>query len=300
MNSGCLLPREGFPDALVLELSQTGAVTGTPSDPTNGQYTVDELYLEMRFPIVEMLELDAGFRYSDYDTFGDTTNWKLGMQLRPTDDLLIRGSAATSFRAPTISNLFGGSGISFPSVTDPCASNPTQNCINDGVPAAGFTQISTQVRTLVGGNPTAAPEEADTFTFGFVYQPSFAEGVAFSIDYYDVDIVDPITTVGAGVILSQCAETGEFCNLIDRFGPGPNEGAPLLIDNRITNAGRIETSGYDVLLEWKGIETDAGIFGVHWEGAFVDTYDKTQANGVVTPHAGYFRDDEDGHFAEFR
>jgi outer membrane receptor protein involved in Fe transport len=29
-------------------------------------------------------------------------------------------------------------------------------------------------------------------------------------------------------------------------------------------------------------------------------YDKTQANGVVTPHDGFFRDDEDGHFAEWR
>ncbi|MDJ0793161.1 MAG: TonB-dependent receptor [Woeseiaceae bacterium] len=288
------------PDALTLELSAVGAVTGTPSDPTDGQYTVDELYFEMRFPVVEMLELDAGFRYSDYDTFGDTTNWKVGLQFRPMDDILIRGSAATSFRAPTISNLFGGSGISFPSVTDPCASNPTQNCINDGVPAGGFTQISTQVRTLVGGNPTAEPEEADTFTFGVVYQPSALEGVSFAVDYWNVDIVDPITTIGAGVILSQCAETGEFCEKIDRFGPGPNQGAPLLIDNRITNAGRIETSGYDLLAEWKGIETDIGTFGVHWEGAIIDTYDKTQANGVVTPHAGYFRDDEDGHFAEFR
>jgi outer membrane receptor protein involved in Fe transport len=288
------------PDGLVLQLSETGAVTGTPSDPTDGSYTVDEVYVEFRVPVLDMLEFDMGARYSDYDTFGDTTNWKVGMQLRPIDDLLIRGSAATSFRAPTVSNLFGGAGISFPSVNDPCASNPTQNCINDGVPAGGFTQISTQVRTLVGGNPTVEPEEADTFTFGFVYQPSALEGVAIAVDYWDIDITNPITTVGAGVIMSQCAETGEFCDKIDRFGPGPNQGAPLLIDNRITNAGRVETSGYDLLIEWKGIETGIGDFGVHWEGSIIDTYDKTQANGVITPHAGYFRDDEDGHFAEFR
>lgn len=29
-------------------------------------------------------------------------------------------------------------------------------------------------------------------------------------------------------------------------------------------------------------------------------YDKTQANGTVVRHDGYFRDDEDGHFAEWR
>lgn len=288
------------PDALTLELSATGAATGTPSDATDGSYTVDELYVEFRVPLLETLELDAGFRYSDYDTFGDTSNWKAGLQFRPVEDLLIRASAATSFRAPTISNLFGGSGISFPSVADPCASNPTSFCIADGVPAGGFTQISTQVRSLVGGNPNAQPEESDNFTVGFVYQPSQVDGLAFSVDYWDYDVTDPITNVGVGVILSQCAESGEFCNLIDRFGPGPNEGAPILVDNRTTNAGRIETSGYDLLAEWKGIETGVGVFGVHWEASIIDTYDKTQANGVLTPHAGYFRDDEDGHYAEFR
>lgn len=288
------------PDALVSELAETGAVTGTPSDVTDGGYEVDEFYVEARVPVLENLELELGWRYSDYSTFGETDNWKVGVQYRPIDDLLVRGSASTSFRAPTISNLFGGAGISFPGVSDPCAGNPTSNCIADGVPAAGFTQISAQVRTMVGGNDGTQPEEADTFTLGFVYQPEWLPGAALSVDYYDVEIIDPITTVGASVILSQCAETGEFCDLIDRFGPGPNEGAPLLIDNRITNAGAVETNGVDILAEYRDIETDLGTFGVRWEATNLLEYDKTQANGTVVPHDGFFRDDEDGHFAEWR
>lgn len=246
------------PDAFVAELAATGAVTGTPSDVTLGGYEVDELFAEVRIPVLDVLDVELGWRYSDYDTFGDTSNWKLGVQFRPIEDLLIRGSAATSFRAPTITDLFGGAGIDFPSVSDPCASNPTPNCIADGVPAAGFTQIATQVRTLVGGNPTGQPEEADSFTAGFVWQPSNLAGVAIAVDYYDIEITDPITTVGTGLILSQCAETGAFCDLVTRFGPGPNEGAPVLVDNRTTNAGALEVSGVDFLAEWRDIETDFG------------------------------------------
>lgn len=288
------------PDALVLELAESGAVTGTPSDVTDGGYEVDEFFIEARLPFVDTFEVDLGYRYSDYDTFGSTSNWKVGAQFRPIDDLLIRGSAATAFRAPTIASLYGGSGISFPAVTDPCANNPTANCIADGVPQAGFTQISTQVRTQVGGSPSVEAEEADTFTLGLVYQPSQFDGVAFAIDYYDIELSNPITEVGASVILSQCAETGDFCDLIQRFGPGANEGAPLLIDNRTTNAGAIETSGIDLLAEWKGIDTEVGVFGVRWEATLLLEYDKTQANGTVVPHDGFFRDDEDGHFAEWR
>ncbi|MDP6537454.1 MAG: TonB-dependent receptor [Gammaproteobacteria bacterium] len=288
------------PDALVDELAETGAVTGTPSDVTNGDYEVDEVYLEARIPILDNLELELGGRYSDYDTFGDTDNWKVGVQYYPTDEILVRGSASTSFRAPTISNLYGGSGISFPAVTDPCSANPTPNCIADGVPAAGFTQISTQVRTLVGGNADSEPEDSDMYTVGFVYQPEAFPGVALSVDYYDIEVDDPITSVGASVILGQCATTGEFCDLIDRFGPGPNEGAPILIDNRTTNAGKLETSGVDLFAEYRDIETDVGTFGIRWEATYLREYDKTQANGTVVPHDEYFRDDEDGHFAEWR
>ena len=288
------------PDALVSELAETGAVTGTPSDVTDGGYEVDEFYVEARLPLLEQLEVDLGYRYSDYDTFGSTSNWKAGVQYRPTDELLVRGSASTSFRAPTVGSLYGGSGISFPAVTDPCASNPTANCIADGVPADGFTQISTQVRTQIGGSTTVQPEEADTFTLGFVYQPEAIDGVAFSVDYYDIEVTDPITTVGASVILSQCAASGDFCDKITRFGPGQNQGAPLLIDNKTTNAGALETSGVDFLAEWQGIATDVGMFGLRFEATMLLEYDKTQANGTVVPHDGFFRDDEDGHFAEWR
>ena len=288
------------PDALVAELAESGAVTGTPSDVTAGGYTVEEVYLEVRLPVLASLEADLGFRYSDYDTFGDTDNWKVGFQWRPMDDLLIRGSGATAFRAPNVEESFGGAGISFPSVSDPCAQNPTPNCIASGVPAAGFTQISTQIRTQVGGNADAQPEEAETFTLGLVYQPSFLEGVAFAIDYYDIEIDNPITTVGTSTILSQCAESGAYCGLVQRFGPGPNEGAPLLVDNRTTNAGKIEASGMDLLIEWRDIETSLGTFGIRWEGSYTDEYDKTLADGTVEEHAGFFRDEGDGHFAEWK
>ena len=288
------------PDGLVAALAETGAVTGTPSDITDGSYTVDELFLEFRVPALESLEVDLGFRYSDYDSFGDTSNWKLGVQYRPIDDLLLRGSAGTSFRAPSIQELYGGAGISFPSISDPCNENPTQFCLNDGVPAGGFEPISMQIRTQIGGNQQTKPEEADSFTLGAVYQPYQFPGVAVALDYYNVSIENPITQVGAQLILTQCKETGSFCEKIERFPEGDNHGNPKLVDNRTTNAGKLETSGIDLLAEWQGIESNFGTFGVRWEASLLLEYDKTGADGKVVPHDGFFRDDADGHFAELK
>ena len=42
------------------------------------------------------------------------------------------------------------------------------------------------------------------------------------------------------------------------------------------------------------------MFGLRFEATMLLEYDKTQANGTVVPHDGFFRDDEDGHFAEWR
>ena len=39
----------------------------------------------------ENLEMDVAVRYSDYDTFGDTTNHKVGVKWQPVDNVLVRG-----------------------------------------------------------------------------------------------------------------------------------------------------------------------------------------------------------------
>lgn len=293
---------EFIPDSQVAALGS--AATGTPAQATEGGYALDEVFAEIRLPVIEQVEIDAGLRYSDYDTFGSTTNYKVGLQVRPVESVLLRGSFNTAFRAPQIDDLFGGQSFSFPSVTDPCASNPTASCIADGVPAGGFDQISSQVRTLVGGNPDVQPEESETLTAGFVYSGSGSlDGVAFGVDYFDYEIVDPITTVGASVILQQCATTGAFCDLIDRVTtPGATEGAPILIVNTTTNVGMIEAAGVDFFAEYTGLEDPffGGVIDLKFDGTYYDQYDVTQADGSVVEHAGFFRDDQEGHFAHWR
>ncbi len=296
---------EFTPDALVASLG--AAASGTPSQATVGGYELDEFYAEARIPVLsgqplaEQLDFEVGLRYSDYDTFGDTTNYKVGVEYRPVDELLLRASANTSFRAPQINDLFGGNSFSFPSVTDPCSSNPTPSCIANGVPSGGFTQPSSQVRTQVGGNASVQPEESENFTAGAIWQPSAVDGLSLGVDYFQYEVTNPITTAGASVILTQCAATGAFCDQIDRFTSGPNVGAPLLIRNLTTNAGRIDAEGYDLFAEWSGIEVPTGgTLDLKWEGTIYETYDKTESDGTITEHAGFLRDDGDGLFSEAR
>ena len=71
-------------------------------------------------PFAKELTFSVASRYSDYGTFGDTTNSKFGFNWRPIDELLVRGTWAEGFRAPTIADLYGGISQSFEFYTDPC------------------------------------------------------------------------------------------------------------------------------------------------------------------------------------
>lgn len=226
------------PDAL----SVTGGSTNLAAGPTRGSYSVDELYAEFQVPILadmsfaKELSLSAATRYSDYDTFGDTTNNKFGLKWKPIESLLLRATYADGFRAPTINDLFGGGSQNFAFFTDPCdtnfgssATNPgtRANCINGvgGVGALGaqantFRQLAqgfvpatqpnqqTPVPFNNGSNPNLLPEESKSQTIGAAWSPSFVDGLYLSLDWWKIRIAETIVTDTATQQLNDCYVNG--------------------------------------------------------------------------------------------
>jgi len=286
-----------FPDALVA----LGITTGSSRLATQGSYTVDEAYFEAAIPLLsgapmaESLDLDVAVRYSDYDTFGDTTNHKIGIKWQPVDGLMIRGTLSSAFRAPSTSDLFGGAGITYPTVSDPCATNATSHCISDGVPEGGYEALGDQLRQTYGGNPEVQPEEADIFTVGLVFNPESIEGLSVTIDYWDIELTNAISSIGPDVILQGCAKSGDYCDKISRWP----DGNVKLIDDRTTNVGGVDSSGYDFNIRY-ATELDWGDLSVNWDSTFYDTYDKTLADGTIQKHAGWYVKDGDGNFPEWK
>ena len=70
--------------------------------------TTNAAFAEIGIPLTESLEANLAVRYEDFDELSEnTTDPKLSVLWRPTDDLSLRGSVGTSFRVPTIQQLFG-------------------------------------------------------------------------------------------------------------------------------------------------------------------------------------------------
>jgi outer membrane receptor protein involved in Fe transport len=291
-----------LPDALIA----LGITSGSPRKATQGSYSVDELYMETNVPLLsgapmaEVLELDLAVRYSDYDTFGDTTNHKIGVRWSPIDGLMFRGTSSTAFRAPSTLDLFQGASANSPLVSDPCQTNPTQFCIADGVPAGGFEPIGDQLSSTRGGNANLQPEEADITTIGVVYSPEFIEGLSFTIDYWDIELENAITTIGEQLILTKCATEGVFCDKITRFTSGDLAGNSSDIDDRNVNVGGIESSGIDFNMRY-ATDTEYGALTLNLDSTRYDTYDITQADGSIVENAGWFRRNSgDGNFPEWK
>ena len=96
------------PDALIV----TGATSGNASQPTSGSYDVTELFAEVQIPLLsgaqfaETLDANIALRYSDYSSFGSTTNGKYNLMWRPHNDLLLRITLSDGFRAPSVPSMF--------------------------------------------------------------------------------------------------------------------------------------------------------------------------------------------------
>lgn len=299
------------PDAF----NQAGASTGLPATTTRGNYSLDEIYAELSIPLLadvafaKELTLNVASRYSDYSNFGDTTNSKFGFQWRPTNDLLVRGTWAEGFRAPTIDNLYGGVGGSFEYYVDPCGaaggSQGSAACIAAGVPA-DYVQLGqgdepctsypcqTAYQFLSGSNPNLTPETATTKTLGLVYSPNYVDGLDFTLDWYKVEIENVISSDSVDDILGDCYELGvsSRCEGIVR---DPNTGAITFMQYGLTNKGAVNTEGYDLGVKYRIPEFGYGNFGFDWQTSYVSNY-RITADDAPGTHA----DNYTGRSSNFR
>ena len=93
------------------------------SAATAGSTNVKEVYTEFLVPIVKKLDLDLGYRMSNFNTAGTKGTWKAMFTFKALDSVSFRGGYQYATRAPNTAELFTGPTqqvVSFPSV-DPCS-----------------------------------------------------------------------------------------------------------------------------------------------------------------------------------
>jgi len=199
----------GYPAGLVNSL---GGYERTNPQPAAGSYSVYEAFVETELPLLKdlpwahSLSVNAAGRYVDYSISGSVEPWKVGLVYEPIDGLRLRASRSTDIRAPNLGELFQGSSQGTSIVQDPHY-------------PAGSNTVS--VLTGAVGNTALTPEIANTFTYGAVVTPSAIPGLTASIDYYEINIHDAISTLNAQQELNFCQNgSAQQCGFIIRNPSG--------------------------------------------------------------------------------
>jgi len=269
-------------------LTQSGETSGNQRDATSGGFRLDEAYVELSIPVIEGLTVSPAIRFSDHSAYGSNSTAKVGVEYRPIDDLLLRGTWAEGYRAPSISDLYAGNADSYPTLTDPC--NSVDGVVPDlpgcaGVPN-GYAQSNTQIRITNVSSPDLKPEESESKTFGFVYNPSFVDGLEFTVDYYDIEVTNSIGRYGASRILNECAtgDNAASCDYIDRDA----NGNVTDLRNFLQNSGTYNVEGIDFYTAYK-FDTEYGSFRTSLDVSYVmaNEFDGEEQVGVQYGDAGY-------------
>ena len=174
------------------------------------------IYADLENQVSDELLLGGAFRYEDYSSFGDTNDFKLKAMYQLNENVSLRASTSTGFRAPTQGQV---------NVVN------TQTTLVDG-------QL-TQAQTLPGfklGAGQLKPEEATNTSFGVVYNK---DGLSLTADFFNIELEDRVA------LTSNAAPTAAQVTAMGAAGI-PN---PELIGqvNYFTNDFDTETSGYDLV-----------------------------------------------------
>ncbi|MBS0456825.1 MAG: TonB-dependent receptor [Proteobacteria bacterium] len=278
-------------------LRQDGESQDSFAAPISAGYNVNEVYGELRVPWAKSFSTDFAVRYSNYSTFGGTTTGKAGFRWQPVDDLVLRGTYSTGFRAPNLGELYGLTQFGA-TLVDPCnAVNPggpppsqyAAACAAAGVPN-GFQQANTQITTFTGGNPALQPEKSRNYNLGGVWSPSWAENQAWSskldleVDYFHYKVSNAIQAPDIQQLLNACysgTAQGAVCSGFTR-GLGSQLNPPK---DFLSNLGRIGTSGVDLKANWVGPETGWGQFSASLQSTHAINYRAVDKNGNVAQRA---------------
>jgi iron complex outermembrane receptor protein len=216
---------------------------------------------EQQVPAIHALALTAAVRHDRYDDLEslDSTTPQFGLTWRPVQSLLVRSSYGEAFKAPTVFNLF------FPPVT---------------FPGAGFDPFRGNqlefFNVVFSGNTELEPEEGESLTAGFVWEPQAVPGFAATVNAFRLEQTNFITQLSLNTLI---ANPDLFPGHVVRAPPSPADiaqgfpGPITSVSLSSVNFGRLIVRGADFLLQYTHAPTSVGEFVGSLGGTYIDEYE---------------------------
>lgn len=216
--------------------STEGLLLNVAGAPGEGDREVVSAFAEASLPFTKTFEASGAVRLDSYSDSGSSFNPQLSLAYAPVEILKLRGSVGTAFKAPSLDDMHGATGVSFNSVVD------YTYCENNGISRAACAEDLTATaaaKNVRRSNKDLEPEKSDIYSFGFVLQA--AQDLSLTADYWKIRSRDLI-------------DFRDLQDLVDENDPAvvrsPTEGVIEYIDLPIQNLSKMIRSGVDVGLDY--------------------------------------------------
>ncbi|KAF1013889.1 MAG: Vitamin B12 transporter BtuB [Stenotrophomonas maltophilia] len=236
---------------------------------------------EFRLPVLETVNVSLAGRYDQYrysvHRIGKAT-WSGGLEWRPIDSLLVRGSYGTAFRAPDLHYVYAGPGNDETSAQDlyTCRLEQASDC-------------SDYDRNLIrgrSGNRELGPETSKSWSAGVVWPP--AGGLDLSADWFNIDMRNQVQDMDVRTILAneadcrlgQASPTSPTC--VDALArvTRTSDGRLYGVQVNPVNIARETTAGVDVGARYR-LQTAIGEFSFNGNHTWVKKHDFQRFAGDV-------------------
>lgn len=253
----------------------------------SGTVTTNAFFGELNVPILKDLEAQMAVRREAFDEIDtNTTDPKVSLLWRPTDEWTVRASWGQSFRVGSILQLIGPQTI-VSNTNDP------------------FNDTSFFIPWISAGAANLSPEESEALSFGFTYAPQsgMLEGLTVTMDRWQIDFSNLITKESAPRLLFSdgCArsraraEAGgadEHPDCLASADRNTFQVEPQVIRNADQNPVRIlpdfinadqgQATGVDLELAYRFDLDNLGAFNVAMVTAWFDEYTVETSRGTFS------------------
>ena len=222
-----------------------------PGDQTDRSRNSVAAYVDVETDLTAKLKTQAALRAEKFSDFGSTVTGKLAASYKIDEQLLLRGSGSTGFRAPSLQQIYFSS-----TFTD----------FISGVPLDVVLAPNGGTIANAAGIPKLKEEKSKSFTVGVTYSPSKA--LAITADVYRINIDDRI-------VLSGRFDGDNFPalgSILSRLGVGQAQ--------FFVNSVNTRTQGLDLTVSHK-----TALGGGKLSTYLAMNYSKTEVTGIKAPRS---------------
>ena len=242
---------------------------------TRQRYSVGS---EFRVPLLDSVTWTISGRldkYNDASSADVARTWGSGLEYRPYDGLLLRGSYGTNFKAPDMQAIYlSGSTSPVGDYIDPLQ---CINAIKAGQSNNTWCNLvqrpTSQYYTLyTNGSRLLLPQTGHSWTYGFVWQVPGVHGLSLSADYWHMGVDNAIQYLDQNTVLNDEAgcltgykpngtsglspytahvQGSAYCAMVTQMVQRNAAGQVVTVHSGPINEASLYVSGVDASLDYK-------------------------------------------------